>query len=144
MINTVRSTFPVGTAIIWANECGSTYPPSGGGGRRRRRKASNADNTTDVGQLMVNGTDLGNSVPGALDWISVDHYRGDTKPGFIGQIRKDVYEAVIYPKLQAHQKVAIIPQVGHPKDNFKICSDSCTAGVELQDAKDAGKFCNNP
>merc|ERR1719310_1781764 len=55
----------------------------------------------------------------------------------IEHLRKDVYEAVIYPKLQPHQKVAIIPQVGHPKDNFKICSDSCTASIELQDAKDA-------
>ena len=96
---------------------------------------------------MMNSTDLhhppAHSVPAGLDWISIDRYRSDRNPGMIGDIRQN-YETTIYPMLQAHQKVAIIPQVGHPKDNFKICSDSCTAGVELQDAKDAGKFCNNP
>eukprot|EP00937_MAST-01D_sp_MAST-1D-sp2_P004940 g4940.t1 len=106
MANTIRNSFPRGSAIIFANECGGLY----GDGKR---------------------------VPDAIDWISLDHYRKDTKPGFIDTIRKDYYEKLVYPIMGDHQKVGIIPQAGHPRDNEEVCDDKCMAEVELQDAKDA-------
>jgi len=89
--------------------------------------------TNECGSLYGTGV----KVPDAIDWISIDHYRKDAKPGFISQLKKDYYEDRVYPMMAPHQKVGIVPQVGHPKDNTVICSDSCTAKVELQDAKDA-------
>jgi hypothetical protein len=108
--NTMRNSFPRNTAIIWGNECGSTFGDSD-------KKA------------------VVDKVPDAFDWISIDHYRSDKSGDFVNDL-KDMYNKYIYPKLQSHQKVAVIPQVGHPKDNFKICDDKCTASIELQDAKD--------
>ena len=126
MIHTVRNSFPRGTAIIYANDfvCGdSTHRNQTLEGRRRRK-----DPPPPPPNCL-------SSIPPALDWISSDKYRQDTASGFIGKI-KQMYQRAIYPKLQDHQKVAVIPGVGHPIDNFKICDDSCTAQIELQDAKD--------
>jgi len=106
MANAVRASFPQGTAIIYANECGSLY----GSGKK---------------------------VPDAIDWISIDHYRKNSKPGFIEELKKDYYDKVVFPMMASHQKVGIIPQAGHPTESEKICDDKCTAAVELQDAKDA-------
>ena len=127
MIKTVRATFPRGTAIIYANECGSTFDCSD------HASIDTAENTTEFGQAKA----MKGSVPAELDWISIDRYRTNSDPGHMPGLRKHCYEDIIYPLMHDHQKVAIIPQVGHPKDDYKICDDECTAGVELQDAKDA-------
>ena len=89
--------------------------------------------TNECGGLYGSGV----KVPEAVDWISIDHYRKDAKSGFIAELKKDYYEKIVYPMMGDHQKVGIIPQVGHPKDNTQICDDACTAKAELQDARDA-------
>ena len=103
ILNTVRNSFPRGKAIIWINECSSTWPD--------------------------------HSMPEAADWVSADHYRKKTSDDYIGDVKK-VYDNGIFKKLHSHQKVVLIPGVGHPRDHYKMCDDKCTAEAELKDAKD--------
>ena len=109
IIQTVRATFPQGTAIIYANDyvCSSTSKPD---------------------------TPCVRRIPDALDWISSATYRSNSSSGFIGSIRAS-YENHIYPKLHSHQKIAVIPEVGQASYP-RICDDECMARIELQDAKD--------
>ena len=103
MIDTIRATFSKGKAIIWINECGSTFRE--------------------------------HSMPANADWVSLDHYRSSKDEDYIGKVKND-YDEAIFKKLHDGQRVVVIPGVGHPKDNFKICDDKCTAALELKDAKD--------
>ena len=109
MANAIRSSFPRGAAILYANECGSLYGK-------------------------------GVKVPDAIDWISIDHYRKDTRSDFIHSVRKDFYEALVYPMMADHQKVGIIPQA--VSNTGKICDSKCMAKLCLQDAKDAVHWAN--
>eukprot|EP00039_Didymoeca_costata_P010098 m.134964 g.134964 ORF g.134964 m.134964 type:complete len:427 (+) comp14707_c0_seq5:2878-4158(+) len=91
IINTMRTSFPRGQAIIYTNECGSTFD----------------DNTLK-------------SIPSGLDWIGVDKYYTDSKTeGFITKVVKPYYEKQIFPKLHSYQKVAITPQVTDCKNLHK-------------------------
>ena len=103
MADTVRNSFPRGKAIIWINECGSTWPA--------------------------------HSMPANVDWVSQDRYRSTSDEDYIGKV-KDIYNNGAFQKMHSYQKAVIYPGVGHPKDNYQICDDKCTAKVELQDAKD--------
>ena len=98
IIDTIRSTFPRGKAIIWLNECTSTWPHY--------------------------------SMPVNADWVSIDHYRKKKDDNYISDL-KDLFKSKVFKKLHDHQKVLIVPGVGHPKDNYKICDDKCTAKIEL-------------
>ena len=74
-------------------------------------------------------------MPANADWVSIDHYRSSKDEDYIGKVKND-YDEAVFKKLHDGQKVVVIPGVGHPKDNFKICDDKCTAALELKDAKD--------
>jgi len=107
IINTIRSTFPRGKAILYTNDyiCGGDVSPA---------------------------SKCINHIPPALDWISSATYRTDQSSGFVDSIR-DSYNDHIFPKLASHQKVGIIPQTEIARD---ICDDGCMAQLELQDAKE--------
>jgi len=115
IIDTVRGTFPVGQAIIYANECSDTF-----------------------------GKHSPEWLP-KLDWVSVDRYRydrhtgADKKPGYVATLKKQ-YEKEIYPHLHDGQKVAILPMAGRDK---RVCDDKCIAALEVQDAKDAVAWINS-
>ena len=85
IINTMRNSFPRGQAIIYTNECASTF-----------------ENTANFNL----------DIPDSLDWIGFDRYysKSDTH-GFIKNTLKPAYEKYLYPKLKDHHKVAITPQV---------------------------------
>jgi hypothetical protein len=118
IIQTVRATFPRGTAIIYANDYVCREP-----------------NCTDHGKPCR----CIEHIPAALDWISSATYRTNSSSGFIGSIRAS-YENHIYPKLHPHQKVAVIPEAGSADD---ICDDECMTRIELQDAKDTVAWAHN-
>ena len=114
IISTMRNSFPRGQAIIYTNECHSTFESSGDTveSRRRRRKGGGSF-----------------SVPAGLDWIGFDTYYTDSGThGFINNVVKPDYEQKVYPLLAAYQKVAITPQV---TDCQKLHKN------ELGDANDA-------
>lgn len=108
IISTIRASFPRGQAIIYTNECASSFE---------------------------DGTPI-KTIPDGLDWISFDHYRSNKDSGFIDDLRKR-YEENLYPKLASHQMVSIIPEVTCDDKKWDDCDSKCCAKVELQDAKDA-------
>jgi hypothetical protein len=113
MVNTIRATFPHGTAIIYLNDyiCGRD-------GKR--------DNCIQ-------------NIPSGIDWVSSATYRDDSSGGFVQSIRDSYYEHII-PKLADHQKIGVVPMVGSAQD---ICDDECFAEVELQDAQDWVAWANS-
>ena len=118
IIQTIRATFPRGTAIIWASDW-----------------VCSEANCTSHGKPCH----CIEHIPPALDWISSAIYRTNSSSGFIGSVRAS-YENHIFPKLQPHQKVAVIPQV---VVNDGPCDDQCMARIELQDAKDSVAWARN-
>jgi len=117
MADTIRATFPRGTAIIYANECGSTF-------------FCDDDES--------NGPCYKDKVPDSIDWISIDKYHKKIKDNvpFVDKLRSK-YEQYIYPKLNSHQKVAVSPRVGCDSE-ARDCPDpddsAENAKVELDDA----------
>lgn len=113
MVNTIRATFPFGTAIIYLNDniCGHD---------------GKHDNCI-------------NKIPSGLDWVSSATYRSGSSGGFVASIRASYYEHII-PKLADHQKVGVIPQAESAKD---ICNDECMAKLELEDAQEWMAWANS-
>jgi hypothetical protein len=122
IIDTVRATFPRGTAIIYANDfvCRELH-------------------CTTHGKPCP----CIEHIPPALDWISSATYRTNSSSGFIGSVIRAGYEDHIYPKLHPHQKVAVIPSIGNDGSDDSFCDDACMARIELQDAKDTVEWARN-
>ena len=119
IIETIRATFPRGTAVIWASDWVCSEPNCTNGGKP---------------------CSCIERIPAALDWISSAIYRTNSSSGFIGSVVRASYENHIFPKLASHQKVAVIPQV---VVNDGPCDDACMARIELQDAKDSVAWARN-
>lgn len=109
IINTMRNTFPRGQAVIYTNECHSTFTEDfllgDGSVKKENRTSFRHRKSGQTGEGSI-------AVPAGLDWIGVDKYYTDSKThGFIDKVIKPFYESSIFPKLQPYQKVAITPQV---------------------------------
>ena len=78
-------------------------------------------------------------VPASYDWISMDYFRAGSGKGYIAGLR-GLYETVLYPRLAPHQRVVVLPQTGQVFDVGVVCNDTCTAEIELQDARDAVRW----
>ena len=134
MADTMRKDFPRGTAIIFGNECGSTFFKEDLIPKALCIPLPPIPESWAAGVSLL----LPVQVPDSIDWISVDKYHKDDKDGFVDKLR-GLYEQYIYPKLASHQKVGVSPRVGPCKED-QDCPDpddeSKAAEVELDDAKE--------
>lgn len=119
--NTVRASFPRGTAIVWYNEA---TPPL----------ASDIDSCGHTG--------VGYAIPAALDWFSVDIYHVDgVVPGWVDTWVKSFYAAHIFPFLAPDQSVVLVPgsfgsTVNHYPNGTYVCDQHCYDVMCAHDAQD--------
>eukprot|EP01065_Artemidia_motanka_P010769 TRINITY_DN15769_c0_g1_i1.p1 TRINITY_DN15769_c0_g1~~TRINITY_DN15769_c0_g1_i1.p1 ORF type:complete len:302 (+),score=98.73 TRINITY_DN15769_c0_g1_i1:56-961(+) len=122
MSDTVRGTFPRGSAVIWYNE--ATGP-------------------------LLSGVDICGKkhsdyrIPASLDWYSIDTYHMDGPvKGWVDAHVRGLYRQHIYPKLGESQQVMLVPgsfgsDVNHYPNGTYVCNRTC---YDVMCAEDAGDF----
>lgn len=119
--NTIRASFPRGTAVLWYNEA---TPPIAGD------------------YDSCGNTNLGFRIPTALDWFSTDIYHMDgTVSGWVDANVKSFYETYIFPNITAEQQVMLVPgsfgsNVNHYPNGTYVCNKACYDAMCAYDAAD--------
>lgn len=114
-VNLVRASFPRGSATIWYNEA---TPPI----------ASDIDS--------CGNTNIGYTIPTALDWFSTDIYHmNGVESGWVGSNVRSFYEAHIYPRLAPGQVVTVVPGSFGSNVN-SACDKDCYDRMCAADAVD--------
>lgn len=84
----IRTNFPRGKAILWYNEAAHPWTPF----------------------MDFCGQPHNFSIPGALDWFSIDMYHMDgPEAGWVGAQVKAFYERWIFPGLGPQQRAVLVP-----------------------------------